>query len=159
MRRRFFIGRRAIRAVGQRDRLALAEEWIVDRILEGRVNRRARGHDVQDRLVGVGGAGISRIVEIGAHGIEDSRADRSVRVAVLEAGEVAQLVRGDRGRKSNEVGARGRGLPGTAEEIVNVDTAMVGRDDCETRGRERRHARDVEIAPVDLGRNSPLEAD
>ena len=105
------------------------------------------------------GSGIGRIVEVGVDPGVDPRADRSVRVGVLEAGEVPQLVRGDRGREADEIGAGGGGLAGTAQEVIDVDPAGIGGDDFEAVGGECRRARDVEIAPVDLGRNSPLEAD
>ena len=82
---------------------------------------------MQDRLVGIGRSGIGRIVEVGVDPGVDPRADRSERVAVLEAGEVAQLVRGDGGREADEVGAGGGGLAGTAQEVIDVDPGGIGR--------------------------------
>ena len=112
-----------------------------------------------DRLAGIGRSGIGRAVEGWADPGVEARADRSVRVGVHEPGEVPQLVRGDGGREADEVGAGGGGLAGTAQEVIDVDPAVIGRDDFQAaRGRECRRARDVEIAPVDLGRDSPLEA-
>ena len=128
MRSELFVGGRAIFAIGELDRFALAEERVVNGVVEGRAHRGARGHDVQDRLVGIGRAGIGRIVEVGVDAGVDPRADRSEGVAVLEAGEVAELVGGDGGRQADEVGARRGGLAGTAQEVIDVDPAGIGRD-------------------------------
>ena len=69
-----------------------------------------------DRLVGVDRTGIGRPVETRVDPDIDPGADRAVGIAVLEAGEVPELVGGDRRRQADEVGARGRGLarPGRA---------------------------------------------
>ena len=101
------------------------------------------------------GPGIGRIVEVGVDPGVDPRADRSVRVAVLEAGKMPQLVRGDRRRQADKIGARGGGLAGTAQEVIDVDPGGIGGDDFEAVVGECRRARDVEIAPVDLRSQFP----
>ena len=114
---------------------------------------------MQDRLVGIGRAGIGRIVEVGSRPRVNPRPDRPERVAVLKAGKVPELVRGDRGREADEIGAGGRRLARTAQEVIDVDPGGIGGDDLKAVAGERRRARDVEVAPVDLGRDAPLEAD
>ena len=126
---RLFIDGCATLAVGQCDRLPFAEEGVVDRVFEGRIHRGTRGHDIEDRLVGTDRSGIGRIVEVGVDPGIDPRADRSERVGVLEAGEMPQLVRGDRGRQADEIGTRGRRLAGTAQEVIDVDPRGIGGDD------------------------------
>ena len=77
-----------------------------------------------DRLVGIGRTGVSRTVEVGRDPDVDPRADRAVGVAVLEAGEVPQLVRGDRDRQRDEVGARRRGLAGLPSRLLTLTEAV-----------------------------------
>ena len=158
MRRRLLVGRRAVLAERQADRLALAEERVVDRLEERLVHRRPGGHDVPDRLVGIGRTGISRVVEVGRDQLVDPRADRAERVGVLEAREMPQLVRGDRDRQRDEVGAVGRRLAGLAQQIGDVDPRPVRGRDVQPRGVQDRRARDVQVAPVDLASRCPPPA-
>ncbi len=68
---------------------------------------------------------------------------------MLEAREVPQLVRGDRDRQGDEVGARGRRLAGLAQQVGDVDRGRVRGRDLEARGGQDRRARDIQVAPVD----------
>ena len=115
---------------------------------------------MQDRLVGIGRSGIGRIVEVGVDPGVDPRADRSERVAVLEARRGAPA-RGaamvaERPMKSALVAA---GSPGPPRKLLTLTPPESAGMTSRPAGGECRRARDVEIAPVDLGRDSPLEAD
>ena len=88
--------------------------------------------------------GVRRPVERRVDPDVDPRADRAVGVAVLQAREVPQLVRGDRwprcAMKSALVAA---GSPARPSRLLTLTEADVGGRDLEARGGQARRARDV----------------